>query len=54
MIETTNVPLATGQRIPDITYHKADGMARIAFDRPGSAQRLSPPDHRPDDDRSLP
>jgi naphthoate synthase len=34
MIETTNVPWEQVKEYSDITYHKADGMARIAFNRP--------------------
>ena len=32
----------------DITYHKADGMARIAFDRPEKRNAFRPK-HRSDD-----
>jgi naphthoate synthase len=34
MIETTTVPWQQVNEYSDITYHKADGMARIAFNRP--------------------
>jgi naphthoate synthase len=34
MIETTTVPWEQVKEYSDITYHKADGMARIAFNRP--------------------
>jgi len=34
MIETTTVAWQQVKEYSDITYHKADGMARIAFNRP--------------------
>jgi len=34
MIETTTIAWQQVKEYSDITYHKADGMARIAFNRP--------------------
>ncbi len=34
LIETTDVHWVEVEKFEDITYHKADGMARIAFNRP--------------------
>ncbi len=34
LIETTDVQWVEVEKFEDITYHKADGMARIAFNRP--------------------
>ena len=34
MTQTTTVAWQQVKEYTDITYHKADGMARIAFNRP--------------------
>lgn len=41
-INTTNVNWAEVKAYSDITFHKADGMARIAFNRPDSRNAFRP------------